>query len=268
MKNFKIGAGTVLVLLLIGFLIEMKTVIPGAAPKNMTIDSNQSPPPRAINSKNQTGQSGRSPSAQTPEPDEIAFLLQQAAPDAKWLVRKNQSHKITSISGGLIRLPVLGLNTRLEWAEKLAQWAGFPMDQISRNENSLPETGFSRTVQFQQIYQGYLIDQSFIRITERKSDSAILHSLVDLRDVGEPDLRINFTREEAKALALQHFSQKKTVKIIQASAEPVIYSTQSGQGELAWKLVMKIQGNKYDERRVVISAKSGKTLQDISSLQY
>lgn len=210
--------------------------------------------------------SARAVAALPPAPIALYDFLKKADPKANWTLTKNDRQKIVAIGGGVIVFPNQELNSKEAWVELLATWSGVPAEQLAKTEVALPETGFSRTLQYQQTYQGYDVDQGFIRLSERKADKALYFSQIELKDIGEPDLRIAFKADEAKSISLERFEDKKGVSIISAAEKPLIYVTQPGQSELVWRVVVKISGPLYDERSLIVSAKSGKVLVDVPSL--
>ncbi len=222
---------------------------------------------------NMTSQASLAPPVSAPAPialpaasAELYDFLNQLDPKAQWVLSKNQFQKISVISGGAIKLPFGEIKTKADLAARLAELTGTPAAQISKTENALPETNFSRTVQFQQVYEGYVVDQSFVRMTERKSDGAIFYSQFESHDLGEPDLRLKTNLAEAKAAALARYSQGAD-GILKTLTEPVIFVSAPQKSELAWVVIIKVIGPRYDERKLTISAVSGQVLQDVSALQ-
>jgi len=206
------------------------------------------------------------PSALPPSTDELFQFLNKADPKAHWTLTKNAAQRITSISGGVFKLPLGSIKSKAELAAHLAGLTGVSAQQISSSELTLPETGFSRTVQFQQSYEGYKVDQAFVRLTERKADGGIFFAQLEAIPLGEPDLRINTKSEEAQSLVLSRYSERKA-EVLQAAKTPVVFVTSPEKSELAWTVIIKLAAPTYDERHLTVGASSGQILQDVSALQ-
>lgn len=189
---------------------------------------------------------------------------------ADWKVRRNDRGRVTIVTGGMFRLPYAGIKDAISWARKLAELSGVPATQIVDNGEMLPQTDLGKTYHYPQGYDGYEVADSFINVFERGSDGAIYYTAMELSDIGTPDLSLNKTLAVAEGLGKQSLLENPKVKEVEVIARPnapVIYSRVAGQSELAWRIVYQLSPN-HDERELMISAVTGKTLRDIRVLSH
>lgn len=200
-------------------------------------------------------------------------LLESLDQGAAWKVRRDDRGRVILVTGGMFRLPEKGIKDSIAWAKKMAEYSGVPSDQIVDTGEMLPETDASRTYHYPQMYQGFVVSGAFINVFERKDDGAIYYTAMELADIGTPDLRQNISRAQAEEIGRDRFKQYSKVEVITnpdrpVDQKPVIVQTAPGQSELAWPVVVSLDGPGHDERLVMVSAVTGDVLRDIRVLNH
>ncbi len=206
--------------------------------------------------------------AQSSEPQSLEKFLKELDPNADWRVNKTDTGRVTAISGALIQGQSDSTEEPeglLKFAQQIAELTGVSGAQITVSTTRLEDTPETRAHQFDQEVEGYKVFGGYMKIFTRKSDNAIYYIANETRDVGEVDLRIKYTGPEAAQIALRAYSDKKGVVVDSVSGKPVIYPDQAiKQGELAWEVIVSIAGPLFDRRHLLISARSGQILKDVS----
>ena len=66
---------------------------------------------------------------------------------------------------------------------------------------------------------------------------------------------------------LNKFKSKQGVKIESATEKPVLYPMGSHHAELVWQMQVGIQGPLLDRRDILVSAKTGQIVRDITMIK-
>ena len=203
--------------------------------------------------------------AQVGDKDSLEQFLKKLDGKAEWRVNKTDSGRVTAISGALIAGHSDSPEKLQEFAQQISEVTGVPGHQIVPSKTLLQDTPETEARQFDQEVDGYKVFAGYMKIFTRKSDGAIYYIANETRDVGQVDLRIKYTGPEAAQIAVAAYAEKIGVVAESVSPKPVIYPDQaSGNGELAWEVVLRIERPLFDRRHLLISAISGQILKDVT----
>ncbi len=240
-------------------LVSSAPIARNKIPNSIKVSSNSTPSAGASISRK---------TAQSTEPDSLDQFLKSLDPKADWRVNRADSGRVTAISGALIKghsdspEEPEGL---LKFAQQIAELTGVPGHQLAVSATVLEDTPETTGRQFDQEVEGYKVFGGYMKIFSRKSDGAIYYIANETRDVGEVDLRIKYTGPEASQIALRAYHEKQGVVVESLATKPVIYPDQAlRQGELAWEVILLIKGPLFDRRDLLISARSGQILKDVT----
>jgi hypothetical protein len=187
--------------------------------------------------------------------------LLELDPQAQPKILRNEAGEVTTLRGFKIKS-----NNLLETAMQLATALGFDSSQLQESPNKLDGTPDSQASIFDQAYQGYQVYAGYIKTISKKPEGSIYFVANELKNVGDPDLRIDFDVFEAEQIALQKYPGKRNPRLGARPTKPLIFVLRPQVSELVWKLEISWDGPLVDRRQLMISAKSGLVLDDISMI--
>lgn len=206
--------------------------------------------------------------AQSRDSESLEEFLKRLDSQAQWRVNKTDTGRVVAISGALIqghsdspKAPE-GL---LEFARQIVERTGVPGEQLRLSTVVLEDTPETIARQFDQEIEGHRVFGGYMKIFTRKVDGAIYYIANETRHIGEVDFRVRYAGPEASQMALRAYQGKNEVAIESLAIKPVIYPDQAlKQGELAWEVILLISRPLFDRRHLLISARSGQILKDVS----
>lgn len=201
------------------------------------------------------------------KPKDLESFLVAMDPAGERFVSRNDNGRVTQIS----RLSIKGQSETpermLDFARTVAEYAGTPPEQVVPSPTQLEDTPFSKAKQYDQEYEGYEVFGGYMKVFTKTSDGSVYFVANETKDVGDIDLRIKYSFEEAKSIALNKYADKDGESVTNNPSKPVIFNIRPGQSELAWEVQVQIQGPLFDRRHILISATSGMILKDITMLK-
>lgn len=240
-------------------------VVEGTTPVGQTSNSSVNPQTGALPATISGAQSA--PAAAGGTSKDLNQFLARFDKKAEWRINRGDNGQVIAFSGGLIEGISQSPEKELAFAREFAELTGVSGDQVIVSETKLEQTPYTEARQYDQEVGGYQVFGGYMKIFHRKSDGAVYYVANETRNVGDVDLRIRYSFADAKAAALRQHANKTGVVVENNPSKPVIYSSGPGHGELAWEVLIRIQGPLYDYRHLLVSAISGQILKDITLLK-
>ncbi len=193
--------------------------------------------------------------------------LKKIDKDVKWRVNRNDKGRVLAISGGLIKKDLSSNEKALAFAREVAEQTGVTGQQIVLSNELLPTTEDTKAMQFDQEIDGYSVLGSFMKVFTRQSDGAVYYIANETMPLNQVDTQINYSLNQAQETVLNKFKSKQGVKIESATEKPVLYPMGSHHAELVWQMQVGIQGPLLDRRDILVSAKTGQIVRDITMIK-
>ncbi len=230
---------------------------------------------KAVNpvSRNTASSNGNSQSAQgqnqisSSGKETLEQFLKRLDPKADWRVDKIETGRVISISGSMIKGYSETPEKMLSFTQTIAQLTGVPAQQMVLSDQQPDSPPESKITKYDQMVGDYKVFSSYIKIFTRDSDGSIYFVGNETRDVGTVDLRIQYNFQDVKEVALQRYANKRGAIVENSPTKPVIYSSVSGQGELAWEVVVFFEGPTFGRQHLLVSAASKTILKDVSLVE-
>ena len=199
--------------------------------------------------------------------DGLQQYLSKFDKNAKWRINRTDSGNVIAFSGGMIDGIDKLSAQELAFAQEIAELTGVPGEQIFVSETKLEDTPYTEAQQYDQEVGGYQVFGGYMKVFHKKPSGEIYYVANETKNVGDVDLRIKYSFADAKAVTLRRFANKTGVVVENNPTKPVIYPDRPGHGELAWEVLVRIQGPLYDYRHLLVSATSGQILKDITLIK-
>ncbi len=234
--------------------------------KNLKDDPNNKNDLVAANQKTESPQTPAAARSGASAGDLRGYLLKQD-PNADWRVNRTDDGRVVAISGGFIKEDLSTPEKYQQFAENVAAMIGIPQAQLVASETNLDGGENTAIKQFDQELGEYKVFGSYMKVFTRNADGSVFYIANEVKETGEVDLRIKYSFSEVAGIVMKRYEGKKGLQIENSPQKPMVYVLQPGQSELAWEIVLKVEGPLYDRRHIMISATSGNLLKDISLLK-
>lgn len=203
----------------------------------------------------------------TARPGNIRVLesrIVQLDPNAKPRILTTDSGQVTTMSGFKISRYPDTEEGMLDLARELVDSMGLDQAVMQHSEVKLDETPDSKAFQYDQTYQGYDVLNSYIKIFTKKPEGFAYFVSNETKDVGQVDLRIDYSLQDAMGIVRNRYQTRRGLKVTPRSNKSYVHVVQPGQSEMVWLVEAHWENPLGDRRQLVVSAKSGSILTDIS----
>lgn len=193
--------------------------------------------------------------------------LKKIDKDVKWRVNRNDQGRVLAISGGLIKKDLSNNEKALAFAREVAEQTGVSAQQIVQSNEVLPATEDTKAMQFDQQIDGYSVLGGYMKVFTRQSDGAVYYIANETMPLQQVDTQINYSLNQVQETVLEKFKTKQGVKIESSGEKPVLFPMGPDHAELVWQMQVGIQGPLLDRRDILVSAKTGQIVRDITMIK-
>lgn len=186
---------------------------------------------------------------------ELENFLSSYSGGKSWTIEKQTSGLAYFMSGALI----MGLKKASYSVFKKDLLVAMNLESVDLTDSKVKSAGPEQMVdESKQMFKGYVVEGAQLRIFTRKSDHSIFLISSTLKDLGEPNLEITFSKETAEARLKDEGFQSVTSEEL-----PVIFSSNQNKSQLAWVFLVKAADSIQGHRKILVSTYDGAVLQDI-----
>lgn len=197
----------------------------------------------------------------------IADWLKSFDQNANWRINRNDQGRVLAVSGGFIKKNMNTNEQALAFAQEFAEQTGVPAKQIVTSMQTLPSSEDSKVMQFDQEIDGYPVLGAYLKVFTRQTDGVVYYITNETQAFADISTEINYSLSQAQEKIAQIYSAKKGVKIESLGEKAVLYSSIPHQAELVWHLQVSVEGPLLDRRDVLVSAKTGQVVRDLTMMK-
>lgn len=224
-------------------------------------------PSRADITQTQVAQTQATPTPTSPwrrnptqaRPERLEDFLKSQDPQANWMIHRNEQGQVHGIVGGR-----MGLNGSLpQFLSFISPYLIGQSPEFRETESAAVDGPLGTTRTFRQHAAGYEVYGAFARVSVSHGDQAVSEVSADLRPIENVDTKINIERSEAED-RLRNRYQKNEIVELNVTPQPFVYGASPTANELVWQFRVVLNKPRRTHREVLISARDGQILKDLS----
>jgi len=183
-----------------------------------------------------------------------------------WETITSSEGRIVTVLGGAV--PGVGENDDrvLKWGKQVAPLFAVTPEQITSVELA-SESKFARHLYLSQKVGLFKVYNGGMQVSVNKKDNSIFQVNNSLREVGDFERNIRYNKAQDWTVVQGVFREK--IERSDSNSQPVIHAESGAdKSELAWVFQVKVFGEDFDVREVVIGAISGEVLENTKLLVH
>jgi hypothetical protein len=184
---------------------------------------------------------------------------------ADWRVHRDALGRVTSFSGGLIRINIQTPKKAYEFLREISPLLKLDPDQMVYSQNQLPANPDSPAHKFEQTYDRYTVFGREVILFSKNSWEGVYYVTNEAVPLTDVDTRIAFNIEDAERAVIQKMKPQEVI-IEKSGSQPVVVVQDPPQGILCWQIQVRVRKPSFQRRLLLVSVRDLQFVRNIDLL--